>query len=328
MPRRHPCRQRGTVYLLVLSITAMLVATAVTAVIVGRIDLKGQTLEEDQTQARVLARTGLDLVRVSLNQDADWRTRQKPDTWVGPATVGAGSVRYKLLDDGDGDLLDDPADAVRVYVEATVGDAVRIYSVVLRTGGDVTVEVPVATSTDDAGQGLLGITTTGTNDMLIGTDGLVTGIAAVRFDNLPLGQGYTVLSAQVQFTSNDVHSEATAISIQAQAADDAPTFNRLAYNIASRPKTTAQAVWAPGRWALDARGAEQLTPELSAVMQEVVDRSGWQSGNAVAFFFEGTKARNPRTLDHSAADAPVLHLTYADPRLSADYTTLRRELAE
>ncbi|MEM9413977.1 MAG: hypothetical protein AAGA29_00680 [Planctomycetota bacterium] len=328
MNRRSRTRQRGTVYLLVLVVTAMLVGIGVTAVMVGRIDLQGASLEEDQTQARLLARGGLEIVRKRLESQSNWRTSHTHGAWSSQTVVGHGAFVYKLVDEADGSLSDDPDDPVRLYVKATVGQAVRIYSAVVYMATPETAQVPVIRSTDDGGEGLLGLMATGADSMLIGQDGLVTATAGVRFDDLPVAPGGTVQSAQIQFTSKDSRSDATAISIQAQASDDASPLSLVVFNLSSRSKTTAQAVWGPGAWSIDARGAEQLTPDLSAVMQEVIGRPGWRQGNAVLFILEGTKARNARTFDHDPAEGPVLHLTYLNPGYAIDYTTLRREMAE
>ncbi|XAL98866.1 hypothetical protein OT109_14910 [Phycisphaeraceae bacterium D3-23] len=329
MTRRTATRQRGTVYLLVLVVTAMLVGIGVTAVMVGRIDVQGEALQDDMAQARQLGLGGLEVVRKRLESNSGWRSTYTNDVWSAPTVVGDGVCVFKLVDEGDGSLLDDDTDPVRVYVKATVGSAVRIYSVVIEMASAKTVEVPIVRSTDDGGQSAgLGISSTSVDYMLIGQDGLISAIAGVRFDDLPIAAGGTVQSAQIQFTSKDNRSDATAISIQAEAEDNAQTIVATPFNISSRTKTTEQAVWGPGAWVADARGAEQLTPDLSAVMQEVIDRAGWREGNAVVFILEGTKARNPRTFDHDPAQGPVLHLTYLNPGYSVDYTTLRRELAE
>jgi hypothetical protein len=317
------------VYLLVLSLTAMLVAVGVTAVTVGRIDLQSTRLEEDQADARLLAHAMIEVVRLQLEDDDGWRKRYTNNTWTASYQVGTASYRFKLVDEQDGSLSDDPADPARLYVQADAGDASRVYSVVLRDGKTLTEALAVGASRDDAAEdGLLGVNTTAGSSIQIGDNGLVDGIAAVRFDALPVEPGELILVAEVQFTSVDSQKDATTITVWAEAADNAGPFSTGLWDIGNRDRTTTQTAWSPGAWEIEERAAAQRTPNLAALVQEVIDRPGWASGNAVAFFLEGTGVRNVRTRDHGVATAPVLHLTYTAPGLSVDYTTLRRELAE
>jgi hypothetical protein len=55
----------------------------------------------------------------------------------------------------------------------------------------------------------------------------------------------------------------------------------------------------------------QRTPDLSAVVQEIVGQPGWASGNAIAIMIAGTGTRTARAFN--AAGAPVLHIEYTIP---------------
>lgn len=322
-------RQRGTVYLLVLSVTVMLVAIGVTAVTVGRIDLKSLRLEEDQAEARLFAQSVIEVVRLELERDDAWRKTYTSGEWTAYRNVGQTSYRFKLVDEQDGLLADNETDAARLYVQANAGDASRIYSVILRDGKTLSETFRVLDSRDDAAEeDSLGQNVTNYTYMLIGDNGVINVTAAVRFDKLPVEAGEMIITAEVQFTSVDDQKDATTITVWAEAADHAEGFSTGLWDIGSRPRTALQTTWSPGTWSTGERGPAQRTPNLAALMQEVIDRPGWAAGQAVAFYLEGTAERNARTLDHSTEAAPVLHLTYTAPGLTADYTTLRRELAD
>jgi hypothetical protein len=49
---------------------------------------------------------------------------------------------------------------------------------------------------------------------------------------------------------------------------------------------------------------------MSAVIQEIVDRSGWSSGNALAIIITGSGKRVADSFDGDANGAPLLHLRY------------------
>jgi hypothetical protein len=57
-------------------------------------------------------------------------------------------------------------------------------------------------------------------------------------------------------------------------------------------------------------GLAQRTPNLSAVVQEIVNRPGWASGKAMAFIITGNGHRTAEAYNGNAAQAPLLHLEW------------------
>jgi hypothetical protein len=57
-------------------------------------------------------------------------------------------------------------------------------------------------------------------------------------------------------------------------------------------------------------GPDQQTPDLSAVIQELVNRPGWSSGNALAIIITGTGKRTAEAFNGDADGAPLLHVRY------------------
>jgi hypothetical protein len=114
----------------------------------------------------------------------------------------------------------------------------------------------------------------------------------------------------VQFEADETQSEATTLSIRGQAADNALTFSS-ATKMSTRPRTTAAIAWTPSPWTLVSEaGVNQRTPDLTPVVQEIVGRPGWASGNALALIITGTGHRTARAYDGKPAGAPLLHLEY------------------
>jgi hypothetical protein len=62
-----------------------------------------------------------------------------------------------------------------------------------------------------------------------------------------------------------------------------------------------------------AQGDGQRTPNLAAVIQQIVDRAGWTSGNALALIATGTGKRVAEAYDGVASAAPLLHVEYVPP---------------
>ena len=70
-------------------------------------------------------------------------------------------------------------------------------------------------------------------------------------------------------------------------------------------------------WLIGGRGLNQRTPDLRHVVQEVVDRAGWVSGNGLVFLLHqtdgGLGARQVAARDHASLAPATLTLRYAIP---------------
>jgi hypothetical protein len=134
----------------------------------------------------------------------------------------------------------------------------------------------------------------------------------LRFSSLAIPPGATILNAYVQFKVDEVNSEETTVTVQGQAIDDAPAFTTAIGNITSRARTAAGVVWPqiPAWTTTGQAGANQRTPDLSAVIQEIVNRPGWSSGNALVLIITGSGHRTAESYNGDQPGAPLLHVEY------------------
>ena len=131
---RRPRNCRGSAYVLVLG-TAMVVTTiGMSALLIMRVHTHTANASRDEIKARFYGQSVVDIVLFRIANDANWRTTYTNDTWTGREKIRELRFRYKLVDEEDGDLADDVYQPARLYAEATVGAAVRIYSVLLNPG--------------------------------------------------------------------------------------------------------------------------------------------------------------------------------------------------
>ncbi len=136
-------------------------------------------------------------------------------------------------------------------------------------------------------------------------------IVGVRFEDLPMPSGSIVAGANIQFTADVPRSETTALTIHAQAADNASVFTASLNNLIARSLTTAFVTWAPTEWGtVGERGPLQRTPDLSGLVSEVVARPGWASGNAIAFLIHGTGRRTVASADKVGGMPAALTVDY------------------
>ena len=178
----------------------------------------------------------------------------------------------------------------------------------------ITVQLPppidrrIAAASDDTEEEIGGTISSNTTDIELVT-GSTLQIDGLRFTNITVPQGATILSAYIQFEADEAQSEVTNLVFQGQASDNAPTFTTTAGNVSSRPRTSASASWAPVPWTVvGEQGANQRTGDLKAVIQEIVNRPGWASGNALAIIISGSGHRTARSFESVPAGAALLHI--------------------
>ncbi len=177
--------------------------------------------------------------------------------------------------------------------------------------GTQTLTVPISGVNDDIEQNLTTNTLDHNGDLELGVDGTTAQMVGLRFQGVAIPQGATISNAYVQFTADETNSQPADINIRGQAADSAAAFATTLSNLTNRAQTTAVVNWVPAFWpTIGAATAAQATPDITTVIQEIVSRPGWVSGNALALLITGSGKRTAEAYEGGAAVAAVLHLTY------------------
>src|SRR5436190_18375269 len=173
-----------------------------------------------------------------------------------------------------------------------------------------TFEKRVVASADDAEEAATGGMYLNSSDLELVYDGSNQRVG-MRWTNVTIPKGATVSRAYMQFESKETQSEVTNLLIQGLAVDNPTIFTSANGNVSTRPRTSASATWSPVPWTVLAEaGPNERTPDLSAIIQEIVNRGGWASGNALAIIITGTGHRTARAWDSKPAGAPLLHVEY------------------
>ena len=173
-----------------------------------------------------------------------------------------------------------------------------------------TLDVRIASGADDAEQGASsGSMSLTSSDLELVADGSTVQLVGLRFPNLGIPVGATILDAFVQFQVDETSTAAASLLIQGQAADSAPPFTSRLGQLGARARTAASVAWSPPAWSsTGAAGADQRTPDLSDVVQEIVDRPGWAPGGALALIVSGSGRRTAEAFEGSASGAALLHV--------------------
>ena len=61
---------------------------------------------------------------------------------------------------------------------------------------------------------------------------------------------------------------------------------------------------------IDVATADQRTPEIKTVIQEIVDRPDWASGHSLVVIITGTGKRTAEAYNGVLVAAPLLHIEY------------------
>jgi hypothetical protein len=160
-------------------------------------------------------------------------------------------------------------------VTATEGGVSGTATVMVIDAG-TTIEVRVVGSTDDAEEAASGSMYLGSSDLELTFDAGSNQSVGMRFNGIEIPQGATISNAYIQFQVDEAKTEATSLTIEGEAVDNAATFTATTGNITSRARTATAVGWTPAPWtAVGEAGPDQQTPDISSVIQEVVSRPEW-----------------------------------------------------
>jgi len=171
----------------------------------------------------------------------------------------------------------------------------------------VQVSATIATGDDDGEEYSDGRVNRGSHELEL-VDAATNQTVGLRFTNVDIGQGNAIAHAYIQFTASSGSTGAAALTIQAEAADDAGPLTSHYFGVSSRARTTASASWSPTGWVGGDAGTAEQTVDIAPVIQEVVNRPGWVSGNAILIVITGSGTRTAWAYDGQPAAAATLHV--------------------
>ena len=172
--------------------------------------------------------------------------------------------------------------------------------------------IPIVDSEDDAHE--IASSTTIDAQQLVISQGTNSVFSGFRYQNINIPRGAVITSASLRFTSSGANNNITNFKIAAQAIGDAPQFENASNNISNRTLSTNEVIWlAQNEWP---NWEETInTPDLTPIVQEIIDRSDWCGGNNLAFIMESIDmlaGSNRKTFssDDGSSHSPQLVLTY------------------
>jgi len=203
-------------------------------------------------------------------------------------------------------------DDVRIYGRAL--GAAEIGALAQLAGGSrQQQEWTLAAGSADAQEAADGAVSLDGTELDVGADsGGDSTTVGLRFTGVQVPKHAAILSAHIQFASSSAAVEEAVFGIHAQASGDAPAFAASTGNLTSRPRTGVGVSWVPVSWDAGVEGMDQRTPNLAGIVQELVDREDWSSGNAVVFLVNGLGRRVADAQENASGKAPRLLVEWTD----------------
>lgn len=135
-----------------------------------------------------------------------------------------------------------------------------------------------------------------------------------RFDNITIPSGSTINSATLEFHCN-LNTSGNTVNVRIEGIDeDDPVAPTTTADANGRTRTTATTNWSSlPAWTA---GAKYTSPSFAATVQELIDRVGWASGNAMMFYV----MNNSSSSNANRAFAFFENTTYDPVLLTIDYT--------
>ena len=146
-----------------------------------------------------------------------------------------------------------------------------------------TVEVRINAGLNDIEQEPSGVIKTGSPTLELRSGSTHIGL---RFPGVSIPRGSMVTNAWIQFEAASSQSAAQVSRITAAGTDNAASFSTSSHYLSNLEKTPESMTWDMLAWIGGQSGPAQKTPSIASVIQEVISRPGWESGNAPAIVLE------------------------------------------
>jgi hypothetical protein len=142
--------------------------------------------------------------------------------------------------------------------------------------------------------------------------------SAFRFVSVTIGQGDLIESASLDLFVFSGSLDDFAFDIYAEDVDNSGVIEGGA-SIPGRTRTTATVNWT----APNAGVGSEVSPDISDVIQEVVDRGGWASGNALTILgvdpqsAAGASVHDYQEFPATAAELDIVHTAGGAPPIAS-----------
>jgi hypothetical protein len=171
-----------------------------------------------------------------------------------------------------------------------------------------TEKIRIVVNADDASESASGTVKLGETSVYVGKNYKL----GLRFQAVPIPKGARVDSAILRLHAQGAPTNAIKLRFVGELSGNSAPFVAAARNLSSRTRSTAAVVATPGPWVYNEFNA---SPDLRAIVQEIVNHPQWQSGSSLTLFVEDAGSAANRTVGTaesapSPLEAATLTVTY------------------
>jgi len=144
------------------------------------------------------------------------------------------------------------------------------------------------------------------SDLEMTTDGSNNQVIGIRFSDVQIAQGGEVLDATINFTAKGTSFGSSSLTITVEDDTAPDTFSSAYRSVSNRANDTVAGSisWSPDDFDEDEEHIE--SPDISELIQKVVNQSSWVPGNSIVVFIKGSGTRRVYSADGSTANRPSL----------------------
>lgn len=166
--------------------------------------------------------------------------------------------------------------------------------------------------------GTVGDMDSGSSDLELGNESATADpqLVGVRFASLAIPANANITNAYIQFAvdATSKNTDPCVLTVQVEDNVNAATFSDNAFSLSSRSLIATSVTWSVSgaTWSIvGSQGVDQRTADIKSLVQTIVNKAGWVSGNAMAFYIKGTGTREVEAFDGDPALAPKLVVEYS-----------------
>ncbi len=190
----------------------------------------------------------------------------------------------------------------------------------------------ITQSSDDAEQNIVTLAMDLTStDLDLVTDTHVNYTTGLRYQNVMIPLNATVTNSYLVFRVDERNVTPANLTFSGEAADNATNFTTRDGNITNRTKTATSVDWIdiPNWGPIGFTGSNTTTPNISTIITEIINRSGWIRGNSLVIMVNTSNnsreiTRVAESFDKSNAVPAYLVVNYTAPlqTLTSDSASL------
>ena len=172
----------------------------------------------------------------------------------------------------------------------------------------------IVQATDDAYEIASSVNSSSTTLKLSkGTNAVTLGL---RYQDINIPRGAVITNAYIRFSSSAFNSGATNLIFSGELIGNSITFSETNNNISARTKTSNSVLWdTDNDWPVSQDTT--VSPDLSSVLQEIIDQSDWCGGNSLNIIVDGegistSSERTSPAFEDGQGLGPQLVVVYDD----------------